>query len=80
MSRRAHHPVIHDTRLGKRRCRLEKDRLSQSGGHKGPLEIIDDVFDIIEVATRADQIWGLTPPLMSFLVGELDREEQLLHH
>ena len=55
-------------------------RRSQSGGHKGPLEIIDDVFDIIKVATRADQIWGLTPPLKSFLVWEVDREEQLLHH
>ena len=55
-------------------------RRSQTCGHKGPLEIIDGVFDIIEVATRADQLWGLTPPLMSFLVGELDREEQLSHH
>ena len=33
-------------------------RRSQSGGHKGALEIIDDVFDIIEVV---GMLQGLIP-------------------
>ena len=60
--RSARGPVLHETRLDESRSGRERiDALLgrlQPGGHKGLLEIIDDVFDVFQAETHPDEVRG----------------------
>lgn len=71
---RARGPAAHEARLGELLGGLERiDAFLgrfQAGGHKGLLEVVDDVFDVFQAETDADEIWGDAAFDLLF-VGEL---------